>query len=351
MLMNGVTPGNDMRFITGKLEAARNFANKLWNASRFVIMNITDEEGEFIDEAAAYEDLKDVALTDEDKWILSAINSAAEEITANMERFELALASQKVYDLIWNNYCDWYIEFVKGRLYGEDEADKKAARRVLVICLKDLLKMLHPFMPFITEEIWSALPAVPSEKTEENPDGFLIRQAWPAVSAERSFPEEEAEINTAMEAIRVIRNIRNEAGTVPSRKVNAMVLAEGLTEEQLARTERLIRTQAGVEELKFIHAREELEGEVMSGVLQGAEIFIRTDDLMDYRTEFERLQKEKKKLEGEVTRVEKKLSNQGFVSKAPEAVIAAEREKQVKYTDMLAKVTERLAVVEKKLEK
>ncbi|MBR2779068.1 MAG: valine--tRNA ligase [Firmicutes bacterium] len=351
MLMNGVTPGNDMRFITGKLEAARNFANKLWNASRFVIMNITDENGEFIDDAEIYAGLDGAALTNEDKWIVSAINAAAEEITANMEKFELALASQKVYDLIWNNYCDWYIEFAKGRLYGGDEADKQTARRVLVICLKKLLMMLHPFMPFITEEIWSALPRIAAESDEANPQGFLLRQAWPVYAEADSYPAEEAEIEAAMEAIRVVRNIRNEAGTVPSRKVNAAVLAEAGTEEKLMRTERLIRTQAGVEELSFIKNREELTGEVMSGVMNGAEIFIKTDDLMDYQTEYDRLLKEQKKLQGEVDRVEKKLSNQGFVSKAPEQVIAAESEKQVKYSDMLAKVTDRLAVVEKKLGK
>ena len=351
MLMNGVTPGNDMRFITGKLEAARNFANKLWNASRFVLMNITGEDGEFIDGADAYANLDGAALTNEDKWIVSAVNAAAGEITANMEKFELALASQKVYDLIWNHYCDWYIEFAKGRLYGDDEADKQTARRVLVICLKDLLKMLHPFMPFITEEIWSALPRIDTEYSDQNKEGFLLRQEWPVYREESSFPVEEAEVETAMEAIRVIRNIRNEAGTVPSRKVNAAVLAEAGTEEHLMSTERLIRSQAGLEELSFIRGREELTGEVMSGVLSGAEIFIKNDDLMDYQTEYDRLLKEQKKLEGEVARVDKKLSNPGFVNKAPEQVIAAEREKQVKYTDMLAKVTDRLTAVKQKLGK
>ncbi len=351
MLMNGVTPGNDMRFITSKLEAARNFANKLWNASRFVIMNITDENGEFIDPAEAYENLDGAVLSSEDKWIISAINSAAEEITANMEKFELALGAQKVYDLIWNNYCDWYIEFVKGRLYGDDEEDKKTARRVLVIELKALLRLLHPYMPFITEEIWSALPRTASECPEGNEKGFLIGQSWPAASESCSYPVEEAEIECAMEAIRVIRNIRSEAGAVPSRKVNAVVLAEGEVRDQLISTERLLKTQAGVEEVSYIDSREQLEGEVMSGVLHGAEIFIYTDELMDYQTEYERLFKEKTKLEGEVARVEKKLSNEGFVSKAPEKVIAAEREKQVKYSDMLAKVTERLAVVSAKLGK
>lgn len=158
MLINGITPGNDMRFSSAKLDSSRNFANKLWNASRFVIMNLTGEDDEFLPMADYSGGIHKLALKDEDKWILSAVNAAAAEITANMEKFELSLAAQKVYDLIWNNYCDWYIEFVKSRLYGDDEEDKMVARAVLVKVLKDLLKLLHPVMPFITEEIWSCLP-------------------------------------------------------------------------------------------------------------------------------------------------------------------------------------------------
>ncbi|MDD7409486.1 MAG: valine--tRNA ligase [Anaerovoracaceae bacterium] len=349
MLMNGITPGNDMRFIQGKLEGARNFANKLWNASRFVLMNITDEDGNLLPEVCESVDLSSLDLKDEDKWIISTVNSALSEITGNMEKFELALASQKIYDLIWNNFCDWYIEFVKSRLYGDDAEDKRTARLVLVAELKDLLRLLHPFMPYITEEIWSALPRTEGEATEKNPDGFLIRQAWPEYSDAKSFPAEEAEIETVMEAVRTIRNIRSEADTAPSRKVAAVILAEGDAADRLRAGERHIRTQAGVREISFIEKREELTGDVMSGVINGAEIFINTDELMDYEAEHERLLKEKKKLEGEVARVDKKLANQGFVSKAPEKVIQAERDKQVKYTEMLAKVTDRLAVVEEKI--
>lgn len=349
MLMNGITPGNDMRFIEEKLISARNFANKLWNASRFVLMNITDEDGNLLPDVCGAVDLSGLDLKDEDKWIISTINSALSEITGNMEKFELALASQKIYDLIWNNFCDWYIEFVKSRLYGDDEQDKRTARIVLTAELKELLKLLHPFMPFITEEIWSALPRTGNEVNEKNKNGFLIRQNWPEYSESRSFPAEEAEIETAMEAIRTIRNIRSEAETAPSKKVAAVILAEGETADRLHAGERYIMTQAGVREISFINSREELTGDVMSGVISGAEIFINADELLDYNAEYERLLKEKTKLEGEVARAAKKLSNEGFVSKAPENVIQTERDKQAKYTEMLAKVTERLAVVEEKI--
>ena len=172
MLTTGITPGNDMRFKEDRLEAARNFANKLWNASRFVIMNIRDDSGNFMSVADMPSDLKD-----EDKWIISRVNDAIKYVTDAMERFDLALAGQRVYDLIWNEYCDWYIEIVKSRLYGDDENDKKTARSVLVSTLKDMLRMLHPFMPYITEEIWTYLPKMGSEASSGN--GYLIKETWP----------------------------------------------------------------------------------------------------------------------------------------------------------------------------
>ena len=349
MLMNGITPGNDMRFITDKLESSRNFANKLWNASRFVIMNLMDEEGNFRALADDAEGIAGMALREEDKWMISTVNAAAAEITANMEKFELAIGAQKIYDLIWNNFCDWYIELVKSRLYGDDEEDKMVARYVLVRVLKDLLKLLHPFMPFITEEIWSKLPRTEAETDEENQNGYLIRQAWPVTGDEFSFPAEEAAIERAMEAIRTVRNIRAEVEAAPSKKVKAIIMAEGQALEDLQKTERHIMTQANVVEITYVADKSELPEEVLSGVIHGAEIFVNMDELMDYAAERERLTKEKKKLEGEVERVEKKLGNENFVSKAPEKVIEAEREKMIKYKEMLDKVVERLAVVEKKL--
>ena len=349
MLINGITPGNDMRFVTEKLDSSRNFANKLWNASRFVIMNLTGDDEEFLPMADISGGIEKLALADEDKWILSTVNAAAAEITANMEKFELSLAAQKAYDLIWNNYCDWHIEFVKSRLYGDDEEDKKVARTVLVKVLKDLLKLLHPVMPFITEEIWSCLPVFDGEVTEENPRGYLMKQSWPVYDDALSFPEEEEIIGRAMEAVRTVRNIRAEVEAAPSKKVRAIIAAAGKAQDDLKKAERHIMTQANVSEIAYVADKSEITEEVMSGVITDAEILIAMDELMDYKAEFERLTKEKKKLEGEVARVSGKLSNENFVNKAPEKVINAEREKLVKYEDMLKTVIERLAIVEKKL--
>ncbi len=345
MLTTGITPGNDMRFKTDKLESARNFANKLWNASRFVIMNLQNEDGSF--KAMADGDISSMALKDEDKWILSRVNEAVKYVTAAMDRFDLALAGQRVYDVIWNEYCDWYIEIVKGRLYGDDEEDKKVARLVLVRALKDMLSLLHPFMPFITEEIWSYLPK--GELKEDNPDNFLIKSDWPVYDEALTFEAETAKLELAMEAIRAIRNIRAEADAAPSKKLRAVIYADAADMEFVKSAERYIKGMANITEIEFITDKANVPEDVMSAVIAAAEIYIPSDDLLDYKAEFERLTKEKKKLEGEVARVTGKLSNQGFVNKAPEKVIAAEKEKKTMYEDMLAKVIERLAMVEKKL--
>ena len=345
MLTTGITPGNDMRFKTDKLESSRNFANKLWNASRFVIMNLQNEDGSFKDTADG--DISQMALKDEDKWMLSRVNESVKYVTAAMDRFDLALAGQKVYDVIWNEYCDWYIEIVKGRLYGDDEADKKVARFVLVRALKDMLSLLHPFMPFITEEIWSYLPQ--GEIKADNPENFLIKSDWPVYDEALTFEAETARLELAMEAIRAIRNIRAEADAAPSKKLRAVIYADAADMELVKSAERYIKGMANITEIEFITDKSEVPEDVMSAVIAAAEIYIPSDDLLDYKAEFERLTKEKKKLEGAVARVTGKLSNEGFVSKAPEKVIAAEKEKKVMYEDMLAKVTERLAMVEKKL--
>ena len=345
MLTTGITPGNDMRFKTDKLESSRNFANKLWNASRFVIMNLQNEDGSFKDIADG--DISQMALKDEDKWMLSRVNEAVKYVTAAMDRFDLALAGQKVYDVIWNEYCDWYIEIVKGRLYGDDEEDKKVARFVLIRALKDMLSLLHPFMPFITEEIWSYLPK--GEIKADNPENFLIKSGWPVYDEALTFEAETARLELAMEAIRAIRNIRAEADAAPSKKLRAVIYADAADMDFVKSAERYIRGMANITEIEFITDKSEVPEDVMSAVIVAAEIYIPSDDLLDYKAEFERLTKEKKKLEGEVARVTGKLSNEGFVSKAPEKVIAAEKEKKVMYEDMLAKVTERLAMVEKKL--
>lgn len=346
MLTTGITPGNDMRFKTDKLESARNFANKLWNASRFVIMNLQDEDGSFR-EMADLTDLNSAALQDEDKWMISRVNDAVKYITETMEKFDLALAGQRAYDLIWNEFCDWYIEIVKGRLYGNDEQDKMVARAVLVKVLKDMLRLLHPFMPYITEEIWAYLPK--EEASADNPDNFLIKESWPIYSEELAFPEETEKLEMAMAVIKSIRNIRAEADAAPSRKLTAVILCADGKEPVVRAGERYITKVANITDITFAASKADVPEEVMSAVVAGAEIFIPLDDIMDYEAELDRLRKEKKKLEGEVKRVVGKLSNEGFIKKAPEKVINEEKAKQVKYEEMLAKVCDRLAVVEKKV--
>ena len=347
MLMTGISPGNDMRFQEEKLEAARNFANKLWNASRFVIMNLGGESEEDTkipeDGVKTIEietDLSKCNLREEDRWILSRINQAAQNVTAAMDKYELGLAGQRVYETIWNEYCDWYIEIVKSRLYGDDAEDKRVAVSVLVAGLKDLIKLLHPFMPFITEEIWSYLP-----KTE----GFLMKADWPVFSDDKDFPAETATIEMAMAAIKAIRTIRLEADAAPSKKLSAILLAEPESEEALMAGVRYIQKLANIADITFISDKSDLPEDVMSAVIEGAELFIPSDELLDYDLELARLSKEKEKLQQEVLRVKGKLKNPGFVFKAPASVIDEEKEKMAKYEDMLAKVTERLAAVEKKL--
>jgi valyl-tRNA synthetase len=351
MLMTGITAGNDMRFKTDKLEASRNFANKLWNASRFVIMNLQDEEGNFREMADDASGVETLALKDEDKWILAKVNEAAREATANMDKFELSLAAQKAYELIWNEYCDWYIELVKGRLYGDDEEDKKVARYVLVRALKDMLKLLHPFMPFITEEIWSFLPKTSAANAASagTTEGFLIKENWPVYDSALTFEAEVKKLELAMEAIRSIRNIRAEAEAAPSRKLSAVILSSGRELEDIKGGERYIKSLANITEIQFTTDKAQVPEEVMSAVIGNVEIYIPLDDLLDYKAEYERLQKEKTRLTGEVARIAGKLANEGFVSKAPAKVIEDEREKLQKYEDMLVKVTERLQLVEKKL--
>ena len=338
MLTTGITPGNDMRFKKDRLEAARNFANKLWNASRFVIMNL--EEGEI-------GEVDPSLWKDEDKWILSRVNDAVRYVTETMERYDLALAGQRVYDLIWNEYCDWYIEIVKERLYGDDEQDKKTVRYVLVRALKDMLTLLHPFMPFITEEIWGFLPGQPADRSD--PEKYLILADWPVFREDLVYPDEVRCLETAMAVIRSIRNIRAEAEAPSGKALRSIVLCDAEKEAEIRGAERYIRALANLTELGFISEKSQVPEEVMSAVIDGAEVFVPLDDLMDYEAEIARLRKEKKRLEGEVKRVDGKLGNQGFISKAPEKLVAEEREKKVRYEEMLAKVSRRLEQVEKKI--
>ena len=355
MLSTGITPGNDMRFTEDRLENSRNFANKLWNASRFVIMNLQDEEGEFKPLAKCCDDccggacanttnFANIPLKDEDKWMIKKVNDAIEYIDNAMERYDLALAGQRVYDLIWNEYCDWYIELVKPRLWGDDEEDKKVVRFVLVMCLKNMLKLLHPFMPFITEEIWGFLPHGDDEQ------GYLIAAEWPKTSASYIYPQAEKTLEMAMEEIKAIRNIKAEKNVAPSKKIKAIILAEGEKAKTAKAGEAYLKNLANITEILFTDSKKDVPEDAVSAVIDGAEIYIPLDDLVDFAEELARLEKEQKRLEGEVKRSNGMLSNPGFVNKAPEAKIQAEKEKLAVYEDMLAKVSAQIEAIKTKLQ-
>ncbi len=359
MLATGITPGNDMRYLDERIISARNFANKLWNASRFAIMNILDENDEFLPMAKCCLDccgmacgetnnFSNIDLRDEDKWMIARINDAVEYVTDSLNRFDLALAGQRVYDLIWNEYCDWYIELVKKRLWSDDEKDKEVVRFVIVYAMKNMLKLLHPFMPFITEEIWSYLPHS-FEEWNEKGNSYLISASWPKFSEDKKFEDEVNIMNMAKEAITAIRNIRAEAEAVPSKKLSAIISAEGSDLIRIKSAERYIKELANITEIEFVEDKNFAPEDSMSAVITGAQIFVPMDELVDPKVELERLTKEKEKLEKEVSRGEKKLLNKGFVDKAPEKVVNEEKEKLANYREMLEKVMQQLEVVQKKL--
>jgi valyl-tRNA synthetase len=326
MLMTGISPGNDTRFNNDRLESSRNFANKLWNASRFVLMNI---DGDLIDEETAKQNYKT-----EDKWIISRMNKAAKEVTDNLDKFELGMAAQRVYDFIWNEYCDWYIEIVKPRLYADEGIDKDTARFVLIKVLKDMLKLLHPFMPFITEEIWSFLPETSTR---------LIKADWPKSSEEENFEKAEANMEFIMEAVRSIRNTRAEMNVAPSRKARAIFVPSKEEAVEFIKTgAQYFATLANITEIKVVHEKTQIGEDTASSVMEGTEIYLPLADLIDFEKEIERLEKEKSRLQGEVDRVVNKLNNEKFMSKAPESVVNEEKEKMAKYESMMEKVVERL---------
>ena len=330
MLTTGITPGNDMRFKEDKLESSRNFANKLWNASRFVIMNLQDEDGNFKELAKCCGDccgmacgdttnFSNIALRDEDKWIISRVNDAVEYVTNALEKYDLALAGQRVYELIWNEYCDWYIELVKKRLWGDDEEDKKVVRFVLVMVLKTCWKCCTRSC-HSSQKKFGPSCRIPTAR-EDNPNCYLIKAKWPEVSEARRFAAEEERLETAMEAIRAIRNIRAEAEAVPSKKLTAVIYAEGEKLDTIKSGERYIKDLANITDIKFVTDKAEVPEEVMSAVIEGIEIFIPLDDLVDFNAEFDRLTKEKKKLEGEVKRVAGKLFQPGIPGQSAGKVV------------------------------
>ncbi|NFG04320.1 valine--tRNA ligase [Clostridium sporogenes] len=324
-LVTGNAPGNDIRYYPERVESARNFANKIWNASRFVLMNL---DKDLMDK---YKDNKNYTIAD--KWILSRLNTVVKEVTENIEKFELGIASQKIYDFIWGEFCDWYIELVKPVLYGEDEQSKGIAFNVLHRVLETSLQLLHPIMPFITEEIYTHL------YTEYE---SIVISKWPEYDENLKDEKSEKAMEYIIEAIKSIRNVRTEMNVPPSRKAKLMIyLTENEAETSFKEGEVYFQKLASASEVSFLENKETSDKNV-SVVTRGAEIFIPLLELVDIEKELERLNKEKEKLEKEIDRVEKKLSNEKFVSKAPEAVVNEEREKGEKYKAMLKSVLESL---------
>ncbi|WP_297872042.1 valine--tRNA ligase [uncultured Oscillibacter sp.] len=328
-LITGNSPGNDMRFYTEKCEAMRNFANKIWNASRFVMMNLGD--------LSEYELPAAEALEREDKWVLSKLNTLTKEVTENLDSYEIGVASSKVYDFLWDTYCDWYIELTKTRLNGEDAAARRTAQNVLCYVLVELLKLLHPFMPFITEEIFQALP-------KGSDDRFIMLAKWPEYRDGLSFPQEEAAMEAVMDTIKAIRARRAEMNVPPSRKAEVLLVtaARAPYEQGLHFLQRL----AFASQVRFAEeAPEDVSGQV-SIVTHNATAYLPLSELVDLDAERERIAREKEKAENGLRIVEQKLSNEKFVSRAPEAVVNVEREKAAKLRELIAKLEESAKALE-----
>ncbi len=318
-LATGNSPGNDMRYYKERVEASRNFANKIWNASRFLLMNLDIDKVEL---PAASE------LKCEDKWIISSFNTLAKEVTDNLEKFELGVAVSKLYDFIWDNYCDWYIELVKPRLYETSGSDK-VAQKVLSYILVNTLKLLHPFMPFITEEIFGYLPT--------GEESIMISE-WPKYDDKHSFPEDEKRMQLVMDAIRSIRNLRTQMNVVPSKKAKVIIVTDN--KEIFEGTEVFFEKLASASETVIQNDMAGVGDNAVNAVTEGAQIYIPLDELVDKSKEIERLTQEQKKLEDEIKRVESKLSNASFVEKAPQKIVDEEKAKGEKYKTMLSKVLE-----------
>ena len=319
-LATGNSPGNDMRFYTERVEASRNFANKLWNAARFVLMNIDHETDELPEEAH---------LRMEDKWILTRLNTVIREVSENLDHFEMGVAVQKLYDFIWDEFCDWYIELVKPRLYDAQGDSTVAAKKVLAYVLSRTLELLHPFMPFITEEIWQHLP---------HNGETIVRAPWPKETA--SYPQESQNMMLIQQAIKAVRNARAEKNVPPSKKAKLFIVTRDV--EVFTSGKLFFEKMASASEVVITEDSSVIPQNAVKAVVESAQIAIPMDELVNREEEIARLEKEKARLQQEIQRVEGKLSNEGFLKKAPEKVVAEEKAKGEKYKEMLAMVEESL---------
>ena len=326
-MVTGNSPGNDMRFYVERCEAMRNFANKLWNASRYVMMNLSEDS---VNALPAMEKLEI-----SDKWVLSKLNTLIAEVTDNLEKYELGVAVQKVYDFIWDTYCDWYIELTKARLYGEDADRKQIATQVLVYVLDQILRLLHPFMPFITEEIWQSLP---------HEGEALIVAKWPEYSEKLAFIEEESHMESVMNAIRSIRNRRAEMNVPPSKKAALYVLTS--KPQVFTEGEGFIQRLAYADSVTILDTEPENLNGMVTCATADAKLYIPMGQLVDIAKELERITKELEKARKNLQGLEGKLSNENFVSRAPEAVVNAERAKAQKARDLIASLEQSLAAMQ-----
>ena len=325
-LITGNAPGNDMRFYMERVEASRNLANKVWNASRFIMMNL--------EKAEVPGEMPKDQLTAADKWILSKVNTLAKEVTENMDKYELGIAVQKVYDFIWEEFCDWYIEMVKPRLYNDGDTTKSAALWTLKTVLVNALKLLHPYMPFITEEIFCTL-----QSEEES----IMISRWPEFTEEWHFAEDEAAVEMIKEAVRGIRNVRTGMNVPPSKKAKVFVVSESENVRNTFENGKVFfATLGSASEVTVQADRSGIDEDAVSAVLPEAVIYMPFAELVDIDKEIERLQKEEQRLTKELARVNGMLSNERFMSKAPESKVAEERAKLEKYSQMMDQVKERL---------
>ena len=327
-MVTGNSPGNDMRFYVERCEAMRNFANKLWNASRYVMMNLA--EGECYTLPAAEK------LETADKWVLSKLNTLVSEVTENMESYELGVAIQKIYDFIWDIYCDWYIEMTKARLFADDAERKHTATSVLVYVLDQILRLLHPFMPFITEEIWQSIP--------HEGEALIVAQ-WPVASEALNFKAEENAMESVMAAIRAIRNRRTEMNVPPSKKAALHIFTA--KPQVFTEGEGFLQRLAYADEVKLLTSEPENLDGMVTITTSDAKLYIPMGQLVDVQKEIERITKELESAKKFLTSLEAKLSNEKFISRAPEAVVAAEREKAAKTADLIAQLTESLSAMQK----
>ena len=316
-LVNGISAGNDTRFIKEKIEGCRNFINKIWNASRFVLMNV---EGEVLP-------LEQCELSSADKWILSRLNQTIKTVTQNMEKYELGNASGELQKFVWDDLCDWYIELSKASLYSEDKKDKQKTVSVLVYVLSQTLKLLHPFIPFVTEEIWSNLP---------NAKGRLISSDYPRYNCRQVYKKVVADMEMVMEIIRSVRNAKASVGAAPSKKVDLYCICEN--KKVINSEKQSIQKLAGVENIIICKDKEEIKVKCTSATFSGVQIFIPLGELVDFDKEIARIKGEIEKVESEIKRAEGKLNNKGFVDKAPKNLIDSEKEKVKKYTELKEKL-------------